>query len=379
MKLLVFAHTPPPLHGQSIMVQTLLEGLRPDPAFEILHVNPQLSRDIADIGRWRIGKLWALLGACLQAWRLRWRHGPAVFYYVPAPGKRSALYRDFVVMALCRPFFPKLVLHWHASGLGEWLRQHGNALERFLAPRLLGRADLSIVLAPSLAADAEMLEPRRTAVVANCVPVPALLARQSPARNSVCHVVFIGLCDPTKGIDDLLEALALLERHTPGAFRLTLAGSFPNEEQKHALHAQISRLPQGLVEHVGFADEGRKSTLFAATDIFCFPTRYAHEAQPLVVIEALAHDVRIVTTRWRAIPEMLPREHVWLVQPRQPQALAAALREASTAPRPAGASRRLYESRFTPEQHVANLAAALLVLEQSSPSPIATAAAEKRA
>ena len=43
------------------------------------------------------------------------------FYYVPAPGKRVALYRDWLVMLLCRPFFKNIILHWHAAGLAKWL------------------------------------------------------------------------------------------------------------------------------------------------------------------------------------------------------------------------------------------------------------------
>ena len=37
-----------------------------------------------------------------------------IFYYVPAPGKRVALYRDWLVMFICRPFFSGVILHWHA-------------------------------------------------------------------------------------------------------------------------------------------------------------------------------------------------------------------------------------------------------------------------
>jgi hypothetical protein len=40
-KILVFAHVPPPHHGQSVMVQIMLEGLRADPRFEVHHVDAQ--------------------------------------------------------------------------------------------------------------------------------------------------------------------------------------------------------------------------------------------------------------------------------------------------------------------------------------------------
>jgi hypothetical protein len=38
-KILVFAHVPPPHHGQSVMVQVLLDGLREDERFEVHHVD----------------------------------------------------------------------------------------------------------------------------------------------------------------------------------------------------------------------------------------------------------------------------------------------------------------------------------------------------
>src|SRR6185312_13962053 len=137
MKLLVFAHTPPPHHGQSYMVQLMLNGFGGDhrkPAvataaagplgLTCYHVNAQVSKELADIGDFRLGKLFLLLGYCLQAIWCRFRYGVTTLYYVPAPGKPSALYRDWLVMFLCRPFYKTVILHWHAAGLAHWLETH---------------------------------------------------------------------------------------------------------------------------------------------------------------------------------------------------------------------------------------------------------------
>ncbi|HZL42367.1 MAG TPA: hypothetical protein VFD66_03720, partial [Verrucomicrobiae bacterium] len=124
---------PPPHHGQSYAVQLLLNGLggnrrnnpsAPNPTpFQIdcYHVNARLSQTHADIGKIRPQKFLVVLGRSLEAIWCRFRFGVRVFYYVPAPRKRAAVYRDFIVLTLCRPFFKHLVLHWHAAGLGEWL------------------------------------------------------------------------------------------------------------------------------------------------------------------------------------------------------------------------------------------------------------------
>ena len=192
MKLLVLAQTPPPLHGQSQMVRTLVDGL-PAHGLPLHHVNLRLSRDHADIGRWRLGKLLAVLAAAGRAVAARWRHGCDTLYCVPAPGKRGALYRDWLLLALCRPFFPRLVLHLHNGGLADWLATHATAPERWLTRALLGRADLAIVLTPSLRPDADALRPRRVAVVPNGIPDPCPAGAPPPPPTSApFHVLFLG-------------------------------------------------------------------------------------------------------------------------------------------------------------------------------------------
>src|SRR5882757_4295543 len=105
MKLLIFAHTPPPHHGQSYMVQLMLAGFGGDRrkrkgeaaaegqkyGIECYHVNARLSKKLEDIGDLRIGKFLLLLGYCLQAIWCRFRFGVTTMYYIPAPGKPSAL------------------------------------------------------------------------------------------------------------------------------------------------------------------------------------------------------------------------------------------------------------------------------------------------
>src|SRR5258708_33628304 len=170
MKLLVFAHTPPPHHGQSYMVQLMLQGFGGDQRrartversaksfnIECFHVNARLSKKLEDIGDLRIGKFFLLLGYCFQAVWCRLRYGVTNFYYIPAPGKRSALYRDWLVMAICRRFFKRFILHWHAAGLAKWLETSVQIRTRALTYQLMKRAHLDIVLSRCNRADAEKL------------------------------------------------------------------------------------------------------------------------------------------------------------------------------------------------------------------------------
>ena len=196
MKLLVFAHVPPPHHGQSAAVKLMLEHFggncrrqKPSPnpyGIECYHVNARFSRTLEDIGEFQSWKIVLVLFYCAQAVWCRFRYGVKNLYYVPAPGKPIALYRDWLVMLVCRPFIKKIILHWHGGGLAKWLETVGSIRTRSVTYRLMKDADLSIVLTEFGRRDAEKLLPKRIVIVSSGVPdpCPAFAETILPARRA---------------------------------------------------------------------------------------------------------------------------------------------------------------------------------------------------
>jgi len=366
MKLLVLAQVPPPAHGQSLAVAALLQHLRANPEHEVHHVGLRLSRDSADIGRWRPGKIVATLGAALRAAAVLLRHGPMPLYYVPAPGQRGALYRDWAVLLLCRPFASGLILHWHAVGLGAWLEERAWVGERAVTRLALGGAALALVQAEAVAADARALRPQRIATVRNGVPDPAPDFRPRAAHGRPATVIFVGLGCAEKGLFDAAAGVRAANRAEPGAFRFVALGPWASAADE----ARFRELAAGGedLRHAGFVSAEEKHRLLAAADLFCFPSYYPHEGQPAALLEALAHDLPIVTTRWRGIPENLPAEHVHYVAPRAPDEVARALFAARAAGPAGGALRGHFLKTFTADRHLADLQAALASVSDAPPA-----------
>jgi len=316
-----------------------------------------LSRDHADIGRWRIGKIFAVVAAAARVVGVTLRHGRMPLYYVPAPGKRGALYRDWLLLAVGRACARRLILHWHAVGLGAWLQQSATPPERWLTQLFLGRADLAIVQAEAARADAAVLKPKDCRVVPNGVPPVPDGARARAASAHRVEVLFAGLGCAEKGLFDALEGARLA--HAAGLpCRLTVIGAFADSATRDEFDARAAAVP-GLVRHLGFVSKAERDELFATADIFCFPSYYPHEGQPAVLLEALAHDLPVVATRWRGIPENLPTRHVHLVPPRDPAAVAAALAAAHREGAPQGALRAHHARHFTKALHHERMLAAL--------------------
>jgi len=410
MKLLLFAHVPPPHHGQSYMVKLMLDGFGGDqrkrdakpPAapynIECYHVDVRLSKQLEDIGDMRLGKIFLLFFFCLRAIWCRFRYGIDTFYYVPTPGKTSALFRDWLVMMMCRPFYKRLILHWHAAGLAKWLETCTRMPVRSLTYHVMKEVDLSIVLSRYNRADAEKLFPKKIEVVSNGITDPCagyeqnllpqrkarlaarqrLLAGESLSAEErtqaagdpqVVHVLYLAHCTREKGAFDAMRGVALANKKlaaqpSPLSLHLTVTGTFVTPEDKAEFEG-LMKDPAiaNCVEYVGFVSGAQKEKLLRGADVFCFPTFYPNENQPVSLIEAMAFGLPVVTTRWRSLPELFPSGYTGLVDIRSPEQIASGLIAALT--EDGSVLRGIFEQHFTIESYLSNLANAFHSLEQA--------------
>lgn len=414
MKLLVFAHVPPPHHGQSYMVKLMLDGFGGDRRtgrhaaaptrhdIECFHINVRLSKHLEDIGDLRMGKFVLLLFYCLEAIWCRFRYGVDNFYYVPAPGKTSALVRDWMVMLLCRPFYKRVILHWHAAGLAKWLETCTQIRSRSFTYAMMKNVDMSIVLSKYNRADAEKLFPKQIAVVSNGVPdpcpaferdvLPARKARLEARRRLISgetltteersqaggdpqtiHVLYLAHCTREKGAFDAMAGTALANQKlaaqgSPISLRLTVTGSFVTAEDRAEFEALMQR-PEvaGCVHYVGFVAGEQKEKLLRTADVFCFPTFYPNENQPVNLIEAMAYGLPVLTTRWRSLPEIFPPHYPGLVDVRSLEQIADALLHLTT--EDGAGLRGLFLKNFTLDNYLSGLAAAFHKIQFDSPHP----------
>src|SRR5205085_9803049 len=263
---------------------------------------------------------------------------------------------------------------------------------------LMKQVDLSIVLSRYNRADAEKLFSRQIKVVGNGIPDPCpefahevlprrkarfaarrkLLSGQTLTEEDlkgtggspqVVRVLYLAHCTREKGLFDALSGVALAcqrlaERRFPVCLRLLVAGTFVTEEEK----AEFDRLAAqpgmvDLVQYYGFVSGVQKHQLLRESDLFCFPTYYENENQPVNLIEAMAFGIPILTTRWRSLPELFPADYPGLVNVRSPEQIASVM--PSLVLGEAGDNfRDIFLRNFTLEHHLSGLADAFLQAEQ---------------
>jgi len=151
--------------------------------------------------------------------------------------------------------------------------------------------------------------------------------------GAAADVVAVGRLVEKKGFDTLVDAAALLARDRPGlSVRVIGDGPWRERLQRRVDDAGL----EAVVRLTGPAPHAEALQAIAAAAVFCLPARRAADgdldALPVVLREAQARAVPVVTTTVAGIGEVVDDDCGWLVPPADPVALAGALRAALADP-----------------------------------------------
>ena len=295
---LMVGQLPPPFHGQAIMNALVL-----DAEFDALEkvVLPMAYSETADqVGKAGFAKVLHLCSLILRTWWLWFRHRPSVLYYPPASANRIPIWRDILYLGCTRFLFPKMVFHFHAGGLVDFM-QHGGWLGS-LARWVYRRPDLSVELYQEPDSPGKFLGAKRVEVIANAVEVglPVATLSEGPFR-----ILFVGALSEEKGVLEVIEVVLSLRQRGIEVVA-ELAGAWVSADFRETA---LRRVRENELEQqicwLGSVQGERKWEVFRRAHCFFFPTRYSAEKFPLVLLEALGMGLPIVSTQWRGIPQLV--------------------------------------------------------------------------
>jgi glycosyltransferase involved in cell wall biosynthesis len=244
-------------------------------------------------------------------------------YYPPAGPNKTPILRDIVVLLCCRWRFRKTIFHFHAAGLTTIYESLGPLLQRAFRLAYF-EPDLSIILSRHNPPDDKFLQSAHTAEIPYGIPDP--VADHRRPDNPVPRILYVSTVSRSKGVEVLIAAAGLL-RQLGHQFEVDIVGGFDSPEFESECRALVKtmELEDCISFHGQQIDDG-KWRFFARADIFCFPSYYESESFGIVLIEALAFGVPIVSTRWRGIQSAVADgETGFLVPVKDPEATASQL------------------------------------------------------
>lgn len=256
--------------------------------------------------------------------RERLRSGKFDILHINTSLDTKALLRDGVVVSCLPSTGPKIFLKFHGSDAR--LLKISNPLLRSLVRYLVSRVDGIGVLSSEerdnfLGAG---VPENKVFVVKNVVEKNSQQPNQDFLRrwnlpDDRPLLLSIGRFIPAKGLLDVIAACGLL-RDSGRQFRLLCIGDGPARLEAEARVQQLNL--QDYVRFFGYIPEEQTAGFYANSSVLLFPT-YHYEGFPMVIFNAAAAGLPIVTTRIRAAADYLsePENCLW-VEPKNSDSLA---------------------------------------------------------
>ncbi len=307
-------------------------------------------------------------GALLRFCFLLLRHREGILHVHGA--SRASFWRKAPFMALANAAGWPVVYHLHGGGFARFVKNCGPRA-RAVVSHFLDRADTIVVVSERWEAWMRTATTNRNIVT---IPNPVRFQPQASAGRGGALIAYCGRCEEGKGVYELLQATASLVPLLPEV-RLELAG----EGELDRVERRASEL--GIRAHVhlpGWIDAARRDALLARASVFVLPSHA--EGLPVALLEAMAAGCPVVATRVGGIPDLVTDGvDGLLVPPRDPEALANAIRRVLTDPtlaRHLGSNARAtVATHFSPERAMERLENVYLGLgARRVPRPAAPAA-----
>lgn len=274
---------PPPTHGVAMINSQIAASLGSHGPVFVADTSPQsLHRSWS----YHLKKFCRVLAACFH---ILVHRGRANVVYLSIDGGGGAIY-NCLVAAIARLARARLFLHHHSFG---YIDRRSPIIS--LLNRCSGRTSCNIFLCQKMASRYRDIygQAGRDLVVGNAWSIAAPVEpRPDQARGRFT----IGLLSNLTAEKGVFEFIKVARRcHAAGLpVRAILAGPCPQADCAAAIERAGVELGDSF-EYWGPVFGARKQAFFDATTLFVFPTNYEHEAQPLVLLEALSFGCGVVS------------------------------------------------------------------------------------
>jgi glycosyltransferase involved in cell wall biosynthesis len=291
MKILFIAPLPPPLTGHSLAAKILLDELAKYNRVEVV----DFKKDVLIQGVYSVNRIFQILKILTKIWH---RKKEADVIYLTISQSISGNIKDLITYAICFKIISRMIIHLHGGGIRKLIFDRYKIfyhLNKFFLKRIGG----AVVLGKSLISIFESMIPQdKIYVVPNFAEDYLLLDKKKIEkkfiRTTPLKILFLSNLIPGKGHEELINAYMTLKDDLKKNVRIDFAGGFESESDKKKFLDKIKDTKE--IHYHGMASYGKKKELFSNSHLFCLPTYYSYEGQPISILEAYASGCVVITT-----------------------------------------------------------------------------------
>ena len=299
MKVLFIAPIPTPINGQSKASKVLLDKLLYD-ELDVSIVN--LSKSSLKNGFNSLKRLFDIFYILVKVWKKRKNND--IIYLSLAESFFGNL-RDLFIYAICYKSRHKIFIHMlGGAGMKKILEGKGvqQKINRFFINQIAG-----VIVEGSVNFEvfSKVISVKKIRIIPNFaenflfVSDEEIKAKFSNKQS--IQILYLSNLISGKGYDELADAFIQLEEVYRKQVNIVFVGGFESIESENEFLSKIKN-HNGL-NYIGkFIDGEKKRELYCQSQVFCLPTYYPFEGQPISILEAYATGCVVITSNHSGIP-----------------------------------------------------------------------------
>jgi len=300
-KILVIGQTPPPYGGQAMMIERTLKGDYGED-IELFHIRMKFSKEMSNVGKFELGKVFHLFQILILAYYYRFFLNTTVLYYFPAGPRTIPIIRDIFILGFVRPLFGKVIFHFRAAGISEYIASQ-NKYYQTLLKIIYSKPDIGIRLSEYTPGDDKYLGAKKSFIVYNGIEDFLTSNNPKQVNSDKIKLIYLGVINRSKGIFELIHSFNYLESDN---IELNLIGQIESDEINKELSLLIEKNNlHNKVKLLGVLTGSDKFNVLFNSDIFVFPSYFESEGLPGAILEAMCFSKPVVATNWRGIPSLV--------------------------------------------------------------------------
>ncbi|MEX9841461.1 glycosyltransferase family 4 protein [Providencia rettgeri] len=239
--------------------------------------------------------------------------------YLTSSRSLMGFFRDALVILYAKIFSFKIINHLHGA---DFLSFRENSKLKFLIDYVYKKINKSIVLFPKMREQYAMYPAMEVFAINNATDFQPLPRIVSTSRKGLT-VGYLSNIMYSKGIFDLINAVNQLVDKGYN-IKLIIAGEILGDSYlnlESTKNSFLEKIKKPFIKYHGSIDGKQKQLFLQETDLFCLPTFYPTEAQPISIIEAMLAGCTILTTKHNYLSEMIDERNGYLINKDDSQSL----------------------------------------------------------
>jgi glycosyltransferase involved in cell wall biosynthesis len=331
--ILFVAPLPPPITGQSVACEVLLQDLK-NRGYAVDIINLAKASFLGGIDS--ISRIIDILKIVTKILRIKNQHD--LVYFTASESMPGNLKDLFILSLLGRNLRKKTFLHLHGGAGMRRLLSGKHPILKMLNRHILRDLAGVIVLGMRLSTIYNgVIDKSKIHIVKNFasdeVYTSAACIQSKHAdiieRKQPINILYLSNLLGGKGYLELLTAIENLPSDVAKQFHFDFAGGFESVEAGAEFIKRLDSL-QNTSYH-GVVQGEKKVRLLAHSHVFALPTYYEYEGQPISILEAYAAGCAVITTDHSGIFDIFtPGINGWEVLPRDSHSIENVLLQIST-------------------------------------------------